>query len=467
MSTSPTSLERIPSSLDEKFPLKAGAPAVETQGGEKRSWYRSPLCQVNIVGACAFLSPGLWNSMNSLGAGGGQEPWLANAANSIVFGLMVLTCLLGSSITTVTGYRWALCLGAMGYAPYAGGLVYNLNTGATWLVYLGSVTCGLSAGLFWSVEGAIALGYPDPSQRGIFLAIWLAWRNAGQILGGAINLGLNAKGNKIGAISQVTYYVFIALQCVAPLVAMFLVNPSQVQRKDSKPVEMEKNIGFLNEMREMWALMCRREVLWLLPISLYAQWTSPYINSFLSLYFTVRARALGSLVIAILGVVFNFALGAFLDNERFTKKFRARASYLMIMVSLGGVWIWATVIQLRFLDHKPRLDWTDGQRFAEAWMLYVLFYITYFTLQNNLYWVIASTARAPHELIRLSSFLRGAESAGSACGYALTASKNLPLTVPLSIDFALWGVAITTAWMTVKEVGVSLGIKEAEEEEDE
>lgn len=88
------------------------------------------------------------------------------------------------------------------------------------------------------------------------------------------------------------------------------------------------------------------------------------------------------------------------------------------------------------------------------------------TLQNNLYWLIASTARAPHELIRLSSFLRGAESAGSACGYALTASKNLPLTVPLGIDFGLWGIAITTAWMTVKEVGVSLGVKEAEEEEE-
>jgi len=85
-----------------------------------------------------------------------------------------------------------------------------------------------------------------------------------------------------------------------------------VQRKDGKPVKMEKHIGFVQEMREMWALMCRREVLWLcvalprsssslvprltssrsdrLPISLYAQWTSPYINSFLSLYFTVRAR---------------------------------------------------------------------------------------------------------------------------------------------------------------------------------
>jgi len=35
-------------------------------------------------------------------------------------------------------------------------------------------------------------------------------------------------------------------------------------------------------------------------------------------------------------------------------------------------------LQLRFLENKPRLDWVDGQRFAEAWMVYILFYITYF-----------------------------------------------------------------------------------------
>ncbi|BGP43596.1 hypothetical protein JCM10449v2_007637 [Rhodotorula kratochvilovae] len=456
-----SALERTPSSLDEKSDTPRDAASPEPVDTGKRSWYRSPLCQVNIVGACAFLSPGLWNSMNALGAGGGQEPWLANAANSIVFGLMVLTCLLGSSITSATSYRWALCLGAMGYAPYAGGLVYNLNTGATWLVYLGSVTCGLSAGLFWSVEGAIALGYPDPSQRGIFLGIWLAWRNAGQILGGAINLGLNAKGNKIGAISQVTYYVFIALQCVAPLVAILLVNPHNVQRPDGKPVKMEKHIGFFAEMREMWELMKRREVLWLLPVSLYAQWTSPYINSYFSLYFTVRARALGSLIVAIAAVIANFVLGAFLDWQRLSKKTRARASFLMIMVSMGGIWIWATVLQLRFLENRPRLDWTDGHRFSEAFGVYVMFYICYYTLQNNLYWLIAQTARAPHELIRLSSFLRGAERyaalpAGSAIGYGLTASKNLPLTVPLGINFGFWGVALGTAWTTVKEVDVSI-----------
>lgn len=51
------SLERTPSSLDdEKLPVEPTS--LEPTFVGKRSWYRSPLCQVNIVGACAFLSPG-------------------------------------------------------------------------------------------------------------------------------------------------------------------------------------------------------------------------------------------------------------------------------------------------------------------------------------------------------------------------------------------------------------------------
>ena len=36
--------------------------------------------------------------MNSLGAGGAQSPYLVNAANSLVFGLMVFTCLLACEL---------------------------------------------------------------------------------------------------------------------------------------------------------------------------------------------------------------------------------------------------------------------------------------------------------------------------------------------------------------------------------
>lgn len=69
-------------------------------------------------------------------------------------------------------------------------------------------------------------------------------------------------------------------------------------------------------------------------------------------------------------------------------------------------------------------------------------------------------------MIQLSSILRGLESAGAACGFGVSARKTLPRTVPLGINFALFGVSTITAWFTVKDVGVKYG-REGDEEENE
>ena len=53
----------------------------------KRIWYRTTLFNAFIIGGVGFLAPGLWNAMNSLGAGGAESPFLINAANALVFGL--------------------------------------------------------------------------------------------------------------------------------------------------------------------------------------------------------------------------------------------------------------------------------------------------------------------------------------------------------------------------------------------
>lgn len=71
----------------------------------------------------------------------------------------------------------------------------NNRYGTEWFIYLGSATCGLSAGLFWAAEGAIMLGCkcylkpgkkrwrltsdtdPEPHKRGRYLAYWLTYRN--------------------------------------------------------------------------------------------------------------------------------------------------------------------------------------------------------------------------------------------------------------------------------------------------
>lgn len=66
-------------------------------------WYRSPLFNVIIVGLISFTQPGIWNALNSTGAGGQQEPYLVNASNSLTFGYALPTPF--PTPTTATGRK--------------------------------------------------------------------------------------------------------------------------------------------------------------------------------------------------------------------------------------------------------------------------------------------------------------------------------------------------------------------------
>jgi hypothetical protein len=78
---------------------------------EKRIWYRSTLFNACIIGGVGFMAPGLWNAMNSLGAGGAQSPFLINAANALVFGLSMELPFLGFNCVVLTiCFQWASCV---------------------------------------------------------------------------------------------------------------------------------------------------------------------------------------------------------------------------------------------------------------------------------------------------------------------------------------------------------------------
>lgn len=126
----------------------------------------------------------------------------------------------------------------MGYAPYAAGLYTNNRFGTTWLVILGAALCGLSAGVFWAAEAAIAIAYPEPWNRGKALGYWLTFRVMGQIIGGAVNLSLNIDRDEAGKVSYTVYIVFIAIQAAGALVALLLNRPGHVQREDGKTVRL-------------------------------------------------------------------------------------------------------------------------------------------------------------------------------------------------------------------------------------
>jgi len=102
------------------------------------------------------------------GAGGQQEPYLVNGANSLTFGIMVFGCSIFSILANKIGLKWVLVIGTLGYAPYSAALYTNNRYGVEWFVLLGGATCGIGASALWASEGAIALGYGDVKDRGKF-----------------------------------------------------------------------------------------------------------------------------------------------------------------------------------------------------------------------------------------------------------------------------------------------------------
>lgn len=127
---------------------------------------------------------------------------------------------------------------SVGYAPFAAGLYTNNRFGTEWLTLFGAALCGISAGVFWMAEAAIAIAYPEPWNKGKALGYLLTYRLGGQILGGAINLGVNADRDQAGKVSYTVFLMFIALQASGPFVALLLNRPEKVQRRDGRTVNL-------------------------------------------------------------------------------------------------------------------------------------------------------------------------------------------------------------------------------------
>ncbi|KAL9476123.1 hypothetical protein ACSS6W_005964 [Trichoderma asperelloides] len=372
---------------------------------EEGQWYRTTLFNACVIGGVGFLAPGLWNAMNSLGAGGAESPYLINAANALVFGLMGFFCLFGGPIANRIGLSYTLLLGALGYPIYSAGLYTNNRFGNDWFVLLGAVTCGISAGLFWASEGAIALGYPEPSKRAKYLNIWVWFRTLGPIVGGAIVLGLNVK--------------------------------TSVQRSDGSRVIVKREDSFLAEFKALYQLSRKRNVLLLLPI-FWAAYFNQYSGNFEAYYFSVRGRAL-------IGFVSNFAtllssqiLSQWLDWTRFAVKKRLEYGYYYVVAVHVLSWVYGWVVQEQFTSNPPLLDWSMPG-YVKGFFVLFLWNFSQQAAQNWLYYLVATMTNDVAELTRLTGILRGQESFAQAVSYGLNTRNWYGGRVPLAVNTILLG----------------------------
>ncbi|EKG20940.1 Major facilitator superfamily [Macrophomina phaseolina MS6] len=438
--------------LSPETAIPIGKAGDEADTPRRPIFFRSTLFQILVVGTCAFTAPGIWSAMNGLGVGGSQSPDLVNAANALLYAFMTVTCFAGPWLTNAIGFRWTLAIGTLGYPLYAAGLYVNNRFGSTWFVYVGAVACGISAGFFWSVEGAIATGYPEQHKRGRYIATWFTFRNFGNIIGGAVSLGINHKINQRGKVGYETYIGFIVIQCLGFFFGLLLSNPEKVQRDDGTRIAAPRGIGWRTELSVMWRLVRSKSILLLTPLFWYFGWIQAYPGTYLATYFTVRSRALGSFMAAVVGTFATWLGGSLVDLPwAKSRQTRAVATYVLIATCNSATWIWAVIIQNEYRRTNAVLDWGDQSAFGRGFGLYMFERISLGMVENYIYWCISNLSDSPGDQIRYSSLLRGIETAAVAVGFGVQAVPT-SLIATASINFALWCIALPFSYYATLQV---------------
>ena len=199
----------------------------------------------------------------------------------------------------------------------------------------------------------------------------------------AINLGINVKRNQAGKVSYKVYEAFIALQALGPLAGLLLNKPLKVQRKDGVVVDMSIPNGIWRELQLTARLFFSRDFLLIVPLIGQAVYAEAVMFTYESLWFSVRARALGSFLSGIVAVIAGNILGAFLDRQRLPLKVRARGSFIVVLVLQGAWWVWASVLVTNFRRTGASYDWVDpgfGKAFALFLFLVIGFQLNYLYL---------------------------------------------------------------------------------------
>ncbi|KAJ5370269.1 uncharacterized protein N7496_006361 [Penicillium cataractarum] len=429
-------------------------PMVEsTQPSTRPSIFRSIPFQIAIASGVSFTAPGMWDALNNLGAGGAAEPYAVSAANALVYGLFAIVCVAAGAINNRIGLRYGLTLGAIGYPIYGAGLYTNNNSANTWFMLFGSALCGISAGFFWAAEAAIIIGYPSPHERAFYLAIWQTAKAAGPIVGGAINLGLNAQNSSTGSISSSTYIVFIVIMCLGFPIALLLSPAEKVQRKDRTLVLVHKQASWGAEFIAAISLLATRRVLLLLPSFFISYFYNGFLSTWLTTYFSVRARAFSSFFTNFAGVASSFIIAGLLDRQGIHIKTRAKIAFISIVVVLTGTWIWASILQNQYYSapESPVFDWFTGG-FGKSYALVFFWTFGGQAFQQFLYWLIGQYSTDISSLSYHCGILRGFEALGQTVAWAMQTEGGANHFVSIGLNFGITLLAVVPTWIVLSEL---------------
>ncbi|CAO1616007.1 unnamed protein product [Sympodiomycopsis kandeliae] len=422
---------------------------------------RTTFFNMLMIALIATAGPAMSDGINGLGGGGKASPEAFNKANAAYYAMMAVGCLVGGSLfLSRFGVRTALVAGACLW-PLEGIslLITSKIDNIDWLLILAETLVGIGGALWYVGEAAVVLSYPEPSRRGLYLAWWIVSRNLGQLLAGAINLGLNSHRDSAGAVNPTVYVAFIVIELSGIPAALLLCPPEQVVRVDGSTIATEDTQKF-DLQREVGLLLqvCKSlRLIMFLPFAFVSFfYISPY-NTFLADYFSVRARALSSLISPFLCILGCFALAFILDAKRYNQSQRAWSGFIAVVTTCCAVHCWqlsnsAKLINHHEHPHERTIDWTDSS-YLNEFFPYFLINTTGPMCQSFGFWLISCFNSTLQGNGRMAGVFRAVEAAGQGVSYGLMSQKDWNPIVGFITNFVLFGIMVGPLGYVVRCVG--------------
>jgi len=288
------------------------------------------------------------------------------------------------------------------------------------------VACGVSftaPGMWDALGGLGAGGAAEPYAVSAANALVYGLFAIVCVLAGAINNRIGLRyGLAIGAIGYPLYgagIVFIVIMCLGLPIALLLSPAEKVWRKDGTKAITLKKATWGAEFRAVFKLMVSRRILLLLPAFFISYFYNGFMSTWLTTYFTVRARAFSSFFTNFSGIFSSFIIATLLDRQTIFIKTRAKIAFTCIVLLLTGTWIWATVLQKQFYDaaEPPVFDWFRGG-FGKSYALVFFWQFSGQAFQQFLYWLVGQYATDLSSLSHHTGILRGFEALGQTVAWA-------------------------------------------------
>ncbi|KAK7431158.1 hypothetical protein QQZ08_002198 [Neonectria magnoliae] len=414
----------------------------------KQIW-RHSLTQMILLSIQAFCGPAMSDAIAGLGGGGLATPQVSNIATALRYAMLACTCFMGGPIVNKLGIKWALVIGAMSF-PIQGSAYYcNSKYGIQWYLILSGAIGGVGTGCWYVAEAGAVMTLAPSGARGKYLALWIVSRNLGQLVGGAINLSKNYEKGVSGGVTPDTYIAFMIIECMA-LPFAFMITPfERVIRSDGTRIVTAESLSTKQEFRQILKTITSKLIAL---SSIWALWSFFYSGSwstYLGTYFSVRARALSSLISPFFCIVGCFGLGFILDAKGLSQRRRAQIGLYTVVIVNVGVYIWSIIMQVKFNRNDPgAIDWNDGL-YAQSFLPYFFVQTTGPLSQSYMYWLLSSFATDAQANVRNGAAFRCIEAMGQAIAYGMnTQTKSNPL-VGFCVTFGLLGAAVLPMIMLV------------------